>query len=40
VVNFKGAPRLIGQLVNVRITEAMHYSLRGEVTLREDALPV
>jgi tRNA-2-methylthio-N6-dimethylallyladenosine synthase len=40
VVNFKGAPRLIGQLVNVRITEAMHYSLRGEVTQREDALPV
>jgi tRNA-2-methylthio-N6-dimethylallyladenosine synthase len=34
VVNFKGAPRLIGQLVDVTITEAMHYSLRGDVLAR------
>jgi tRNA-2-methylthio-N6-dimethylallyladenosine synthase len=34
VVNFSGAPRLIGQLVDVNITEAMHYSLRGDVPLR------
>ena len=31
VVNFPGNPRLIGQLINVRITEAMTYTLRGEV---------
>jgi tRNA-2-methylthio-N6-dimethylallyladenosine synthase len=31
VVNFQGAPRLIGQIIDVRITEAMHYSLRGEL---------
>ena len=26
-----GNPRLIGQLIDVRITEAMTYTLRGEV---------
>jgi tRNA-2-methylthio-N6-dimethylallyladenosine synthase len=31
VVLFKGAPRLIGQMVDVRITEAPQRSLRGEV---------
>ncbi len=31
VVNFKGPQRLIGQLVDTRITEALHYSLRGDV---------
>jgi tRNA-2-methylthio-N6-dimethylallyladenosine synthase len=36
VVNFKapaqpGTASLIGQLVDVTITEALHYSLRGEV---------
>ena len=31
VVNFPGNPRLIGQLIDVRITEAMTYTLRGEV---------
>ena len=31
VVNFKAPKRLIGQLVDVNITEALHYSLRGEV---------
>ena len=33
VVNFKGPARLIGQMVDVNITQAMHYSLRGDVTL-------
>mgnify|MGYP001791680670 CR=1 FL=1 len=31
VVNFKAPERLIGQMVDVSITQAMHYSLRGEV---------
>ena len=31
VVNFAGNPRLVGQLVDVRITETRTYSLRGEV---------
>jgi len=31
VVNFKAPKRLIGQLVDVTVTEALHYSLRGEV---------
>jgi tRNA-2-methylthio-N6-dimethylallyladenosine synthase len=31
VVNFKAPKRLIGQIVDVTITEALHYSLRGEV---------
>jgi len=31
VVNFKGHPRLIGEFVDVRITEALPNSLRGEV---------
>ncbi|RMX06432.1 tRNA (N6-isopentenyl adenosine(37)-C2)-methylthiotransferase MiaB [Corticibacter populi] len=35
VVNFAGDRRLIGQLVDVRITEAMTYTLRGEVLTRE-----
>ncbi|HSV50868.1 MAG TPA: tRNA (N6-isopentenyl adenosine(37)-C2)-methylthiotransferase MiaB [Burkholderiaceae bacterium] len=38
VVNFKGSPRLVGQMVDVTVTQAMHYSLRGEVLLREEAL--
>jgi len=33
VVNFKGHPRLIGEFINVRITEALPNSLRGEVVL-------
>jgi len=36
VVNFPGAPRLIGEFVDVRITEAMPNSLRGEVVLLDD----
>ena len=31
VVNFKGPERLIGQMIDVRITEAMQRALRGEV---------
>ena len=37
VVNFKGSPRLVGQLIDVTVTEAMSYSLRGEVLTRETA---
>ena len=37
VVNFKGQSRLIGQLIDVTITEAMPHSLRGEVLIREEA---
>ena len=36
VVNFKGHPRLIGEFVNVRITEALPNSLRGEVVLLDE----
>ena len=35
VVNFAGHPRLVGQLVDVRITETRSYTLRGEVLTRE-----
>ena len=35
VVNFVGQPRLIGQLVDVSITETRSYSLRGEVLTRD-----
>ncbi len=34
VVNFPGQERLIGQLVDVKITEAMTYTLRGEVLIQ------
>jgi len=37
VVNFKGPARLIGQMVDVTITEALPHSLRGEVVVRETA---
>jgi tRNA-2-methylthio-N6-dimethylallyladenosine synthase len=36
-VNFAGHPRLIGQFVDVVITEVMSNSLRGRVVQREDA---
>ena len=36
-VNFPGHPRLIGQFVDVLITEAMSNSLRGRVKLADDA---
>jgi tRNA-2-methylthio-N6-dimethylallyladenosine synthase len=31
IVNFKGRPRLVGQLIDVAITQALPHSLRGEV---------
>ncbi len=34
VVNFYGRRELIGQFIDVRITEALPHSLRGERTLR------
>ena len=37
VVNFQGQARLIGQMIDVRITEAGQRSLRGQVVLHEDA---
>jgi len=37
VVNFAGQPRLVGQMVDVAITEAKAYTLRGEVLVREAA---
>jgi len=37
VVNFKGQPRLIGQMIDVTITEASQRSLRGEVLREETA---
>jgi len=35
VVNFAGPARLVGQLIDVRITETRTFSLRGEVVLQE-----
>ncbi|HEC19674.1 MAG TPA: tRNA (N6-isopentenyl adenosine(37)-C2)-methylthiotransferase MiaB [Gammaproteobacteria bacterium] len=40
VVNFAGAPRLIGQFVDVRITAAYPNSLRGEVVQVDDEKPL
>jgi tRNA-2-methylthio-N6-dimethylallyladenosine synthase len=31
IVNFKGLPRLVGQMIDVRITRALPHSLRGDV---------
>jgi tRNA-2-methylthio-N6-dimethylallyladenosine synthase len=36
-VNFDGQPRLVGQFVDVEITEAMPNSLRGRLVLHDDA---
>jgi len=38
VVNFVGQPRLLGQMVDVRITETRSYTLRAEVVTVADAL--
>ena len=41
ILNFSGGSRahtLIGEMLDVRITQAMPHSLRGELTLREPAL--
>ena len=35
VVNFVGQPRLVGQLIDVKITETRSYTLRGEVLTQE-----
>ena len=37
VVNFHGSPRLIGQMIDVTITQTSQRSLRGEVLLAEEA---
>ena len=37
IVNFAGPARLVGQMVEVNITEALPHSLRGEVAVREIA---
>jgi tRNA-2-methylthio-N6-dimethylallyladenosine synthase len=37
MVNFSGPARLVGQMIDVTITEARSHSLRGEVLLRETA---
>jgi tRNA-2-methylthio-N6-dimethylallyladenosine synthase len=37
VVNFRGRPRLIGQLADVAITAALPHSLRGEILVQETA---
>lgn len=34
VVNFPGNERLIGQMIDVKITEARTFTLRGEVVVR------
>ncbi|MFZ3081757.1 tRNA (N6-isopentenyl adenosine(37)-C2)-methylthiotransferase MiaB [Rhodoferax ferrireducens] len=39
VVNFCGQPRLIGQMVDVNITETRTFTLRGEVVTQDAALP-
>jgi tRNA-2-methylthio-N6-dimethylallyladenosine synthase len=36
IVNFKGQPRLVGQMVDVTITQALPHSLRGEVIVKEE----
>ena len=40
IVNFPGAARLVGQLIDVQITHALPHSLRGEVAARDTLLPV
>lgn len=37
IVNFAGMPRLIGQMIDVRVTQAYPHSLRGEVVTAEAA---
>ncbi len=37
IVNFVGNPRLINQFVDVRITESLAHTLRGEIVLKDDA---
>ena len=37
IVNFAGMPRLIGQMIDVQITQAYPHSLRGDVVVTETA---
>jgi tRNA-2-methylthio-N6-dimethylallyladenosine synthase len=37
IVNFKGAPRLVGQMLDVTISQAYPHSLRAEVAIAEPA---
>ena len=37
IVNFAGAERLVGQMIDLRVTQALPHSLRGEVLVREGA---
>ncbi|MCD7098894.1 tRNA (N6-isopentenyl adenosine(37)-C2)-methylthiotransferase MiaB [Stenotrophomonas sp. MMGLT7] len=37
-VNFPGSPRLVGQFVDVEITEALSNSLRGRVAIADDGI--
>ncbi|MDO9438468.1 tRNA (N6-isopentenyl adenosine(37)-C2)-methylthiotransferase MiaB [Hydrogenophaga sp.] len=37
VVNFAGDARLVGQMIDVRVTRSLAYTLRGEVLTREPA---
>jgi len=34
VVNFRGAPRFVGEFVDVTISAALPHSLRGEVVIQ------
>jgi tRNA-2-methylthio-N6-dimethylallyladenosine synthase len=36
IVNFVGNPRLVNQFVDVRITQSLSHSLRGEIVIREN----
>jgi len=37
IVNFPGHPRLIGQMIDVVITDAMTNTFRGRVAIQDDA---
>ena len=37
IVNFAGARRLIGQMIDIDVTQALPHSLRGEVLVRDRA---
>jgi tRNA-2-methylthio-N6-dimethylallyladenosine synthase len=36
IVNFAGPDRLVGRMVDLRVTQALPHSLRGEVLVREN----
>ena len=38
MVNFEGDARLVGQMIDVRVTATSSHALRGEVVVKEDAL--